>query len=210
VQSVAETVRVFFALEASASDALCAEARNVVTTLRKRCGRVRRRGERTLEARWLREESWHVTLRFLGEVAVGQVGELARQAREALVNVAPFDLRLGCAMTFPPKRPRTLALNIEPHAPLSELAARVEQGVLACGFASEGHDFAPHLTLARIKAGHFRESDAAGVAAAGVVRLRVDEIVLFRSELRPDGAHYTPLERIALQECVAQGGNVHP
>lgn len=65
-------------------------------------------------------------------------------------------------------------------------------------------------TLARIKTGHFRESDAEGIAAAGAARLRVNEIVLLRSELRPDGALYTPLEHIALQERAVQGGNVHP
>lgn len=207
---MAEAVRAFFAVKVGPGTPLCAEAREVVKALRERCERVRRSSKRTLEARWVREESWHLTLRFLGDVAVAQIDDLARQARTALANVASFELRLGCAMTFPPKRPRTLALDVAPHAPLAELAGAVEQSVVACGFKPEGRSLKPHLTLARIKDGHFRESDAEGVAAEGRARLPVDEIVLFRSELRPSGALYTPLELIALQGRAAQGGHVHP
>ena len=34
--------------------------------------------------------------------------------------------------------------------------------------------------------------------------MRVAEVVLFQSELRPDGAHYEPIERLAL------GASDHP
>ena len=207
---MAEAVRAFFAVKVDSDTSVCTEAREVAKALRGRCERLRRSSNRTLEARWVGEESWHLTLRFLGDIAVAQIGDLARQVRTALASVASFELRLGCAMTFPPKRPRTLALEVVPHAPLAGLAGAVEQGVVACGFKPEGRSFKPHLTLARIKDGHFRESDAEGVAAEGKARLPVDEIVLFRSELRPSGAHYTPLERIALQGRAAQGGHVYP
>ena len=81
-------------------------------------------------------------------------------------------------------------------------AEAVEQAVVKEGLEPEKRRFRPHLTLGRAS-GRALPSVTAPVTAVGE-SLVVDEIVLFRSELRRSGAIHTPLERIAF------GGSDHP
>jgi len=157
--------------------------------------------------RFVRPEAVHVTLRFLGEIPREQVGPVAAASRTEVARVAPFAATLGGVHAFPsPRRPRVLALALEPEAPFAALAAAVERSVVATGFAPEPRGFRAHATLARLRPGRRLDpAFAAGPApAAAPVSFPVREVVLFASTLAPDGATYTPLERMSL------GGVDHP
>ncbi|MDX1650152.1 MAG: RNA 2',3'-cyclic phosphodiesterase [Myxococcota bacterium] len=184
-------VRAFFALEpGEAVRAACAEV----------AGRLRRapHGE---GVRWVRPEGYHVTLRFLGNVPTETVPELARAVGEAVADVAPFALAPGAARVFPsPRRPRVVVLELEPQAPLAELARRVEEAVVDAGLPPERRAFRAHLTLGRVRGR--RVPDVTGVAAPASV-LPVDEVVLFRSDLGREGSTYTALERLPLEGSAA-------
>jgi 2'-5' RNA ligase len=106
-----------------------------------------------------------------------------------------------------------VALRLEPAAPLTALAAAVERGVVAAGFPPEQRAFRPHVTLGRARRDRRVRLDAetlrgvtASVTGSGDA-WDVMETVLFRSELQPQGAHYTPLERVPLG---TPGGPLHP
>jgi 2'-5' RNA ligase len=162
-----------------------------------------RAGPDVSAVRWVRPEALHVTLRFLGNVAAGQVEAIARAVGAEVSRIAPFELALGPPKLFPSaRRPRVVALELEPEVPLAELAAAVERGVVAEGFEPEARRFRAHLTLGRIPGGRAPALPAA--ARAQQTRFRVGEAVLFRSDLSPSGSRYTPLERMPL------GGTVHP
>lgn len=146
--------------------------------------------------RWVRPEALHVTLRFLGEIDAPEAGPLARRASQEVAPLRPFALHLGPAELFPSaRRPRVVALGLEPAAPLVELAAAVECAVVAEGFPAEERPFRAHLTLGRVRDRRFPTVAAFAVPAA---ELAVEEVVLFRSELSPAGSRYTPLERVRL------------
>lgn len=148
--------------------------------------------------RWVRAENLHVTLRFLGDVAADRVPVLQESVASQVAPIAPFELALGEAHAFPSaRRPRVIALVVQPPEPLEALAAAVERGVQAAGFAPEPRRFRAHLTLGRVRP---RESvpDVTGPDTRVAETLHVTEAVLFRSELRPSGARYTPLARAAL------------
>lgn len=149
------------------------------------------------EVRWTPPETYHLTLRFLGEIAGEQVAPLAARVAETVADLAPIELRLGALCAFPSaRRPRVVAVAVGPEAPLAALVRRVEAAVLHAGFPGETRDFRPHLTLGRIRdRTHPDLRISAPIAAAP---FRVAEVVLFSSDLRADGAVHTPLERIAL------------
>lgn len=148
------------------------------------------------DARFVRPEGLHVTLRFLGGVDPARVAPLAVRARSELAPLRPFRVRLGPAELFPtPRRPRVVALGVEPEAPLAALAAALERAVVALGFAPEERPFRAHLTLGRVRDRRF--PDVAGLVVPAE-EIAVAEAVLFRSELAPSGARYTALERVAL------------
>ena len=201
-------IRAFFAIELGES------ARRAAAEL----ARWLREGRGGDGVRWVRPEALHVTLRFLGDIDPARAAPLASRARLETAALRPFVLRLGPAELFPtPRRPRVVALGLEPAAPLEELAGAIERAVVAEGFAPEERGFRAHLTLGRVKTTGPRQAKRAarrGRAESGPPQDRrlpsvtsaplpaeefaVEEVVLFRSELSPAGSHYTPLERIPL------------
>jgi 2'-5' RNA ligase len=176
-------LRAFFAipLDATARRAVGA----VVRTLRERPG-----GD---AVRWVRQENLHVTLRFLGEIGADRVEPLLRCAGEQTAALAPFELRVGALQAFPSaRRPRVVALRVEPVAPLEALAAAVERGVVAAGLPAEERRFRAHLTLGRVRP-RGQCPDVTGPDTADADPVPVTQAVLFRSELHQSGARYTPI-----------------
>jgi 2'-5' RNA ligase len=90
-----------------------------------------------------------------------------------------------------------VALTLEPEAPLAELAAAVERGVAAAGFAPESRSFRAHCTLGRTQP-RGRYPDVTAPVTVPDFTLDVTEAVLFRSDLERGGARHTPLERLPL------------
>ena len=162
-----ERVRSFFAV------ALPQEAREAAAQL---AGRLRE-SERGKGVRWVRPEGYHLTLRFLGNVARDAIAELAERVTEEVAPLAPFAVRLGGALVFPsPRNPRVVALAVEPEEPLVSLAERVERGVVAVGLKAERRRFRAHLTLGRVRNRRFPSVD--GEASVDCPAFPVDEIVL--------------------------------
>jgi 2'-5' RNA ligase len=184
-------LRLFFAVELG--DAARARTARIADALRAAAG--------GRDVRWVRAESLHVTLRFLGATDPGRVPDLAREVGAATRGIAPFAMSLGGVGLFPSaRRPRVVALALVPEAPLAALAAAVERGVVAAGFPPEPRAFRAHLTLGRTRE-HGRFALAADVTASVTApdeSWDVMETVLFRSDLAPSGARYTPLARIPL------------
>jgi 2'-5' RNA ligase len=145
--------------------------------------------------RWLEPSSYHLTLRFLGNVAASEIAPLAEHARDALAGSAPFTLTLGAPRGFPaPRHPKVIALPAEPADALAELAARLEKVVVESGLASEERAFRAHLTIGRVRARRFPALEAPPPSTTQTVR----EVVLFRSDLSSAGAQYSPLATLSL------------
>lgn len=150
-------------------------------------------------ARWARPEGLHVTLKFIGEIEAARVEVLSRAAAAAVEGFEPFELAIEEAGTFPPRgAARVLWLGVkDASGGLARLQRRLEEECEAAGFPREPRDFAPHLTLARLRA----PKDAHALAGAyrrltfGPHRFKVSELVVIRSELGPGGSRHTPLSR---------------
>src|ERR1700679_555472 len=100
------------------------------------------------DARWVRPESLHVTLKFIGERPDENVAEI-KQALETIV-ADPFELNFRGYGFFPEARaPRVFWVGIEAGANLNSLAATVDEKLASLDIAKEEHAFNPHLTLAR-------------------------------------------------------------
>jgi len=104
--------------------------------------------------RLTRTHQLHLTLRFLGATPEERL-PLVRE-RLARVAVAPFDLALHGAGTFPPRgsRPTVLWLGVAPLEPLARLKREIDHVLEAPPaplLAEPSSTFRPHLTLARCK-----------------------------------------------------------
>ncbi len=150
-------------------------------------------------ARWLPARNLHLTLRFIGEVDEGTAEDIHTQL--LTVTAAPFTLTLaGLGLFGDRHRAHTLWQGVERSDELARLAAKVETAVVKAGRPPEPRKFAPHITLARIKAaipGRIQEF----IAAAPPHRAEavpVDGFCLFRSTLGHGGPEYDVLERYPL------------
>ena len=155
--------------------------------------------------RWSSPETMHLTLKFLGEVSLASVNGVIEACRKAaLASAGPGpEVVVESMELFPsPRRPRVVAARVAENEALMELQAAVETGLAEAGFAAENRRYRAHVTVGRIKG----RSDTSRLAASlqaicgegPIGGFDADEMVVFQSELRPQGAVHTPLGRIEL------------
>jgi 2'-5' RNA ligase len=150
-------------------------------------------------ASWEQEEKLHITLKFLGEIAMERVEALSGAASRAAQSSQSFILALSGAGAFPPRgNPRILWLGIEDvSGALVHLQSRLEEECATADFAREERPFHPHLTLARIRVpqGARRLAQLHQATVFEPIEFDVTNLVLMRSELGPGGSRYTEISR---------------
>jgi 2'-5' RNA ligase len=102
------------------------------------------------------------------------------------------------------KRPRVLWIGLggEVEA-LRQLNSRIEDELAGLGFARENRGFKAHLTLARFKEGVASRDLLQAFEALGNYTpepFAAKHLVLYKSDLRPQGALYTPLAEVLLDQ----------
>lgn len=94
------------------------------------------------------EESYHVTLAFLGHVPPPILAEIDLALSGILF--APIELELrGIDMFGSFERPRSLHVRVVPSPPLQHLQRKILRAVEVVGWRLERRKFVPHVTLAR-------------------------------------------------------------
>jgi 2'-5' RNA ligase len=167
------------------------------------------------DARWMRPESLHITLKFIGEQTSSQVEAIAKSLRR--VKASRFDLHV-CGYGFFPtaKAPRVFWIGVNPVNELAALAAIIDAATSEAGVPREERAYSPHLTLARGGAGrhagspNMRRGNTAS-AIFGTLQERMAAIkeprfgtmmardfILYQSQLSPAGSKYTRLETFPL------------
>ncbi|MGB9071760.1 MAG: RNA 2',3'-cyclic phosphodiesterase [Terriglobales bacterium] len=166
------------------------------------------------DVRWVRPESLHLTLKFIGEQKPDRVEAIQERLRG--VQGAAVELRFAGYGFFPtPKAPRVFWIGIEAGPRLAELAANIDAAVAELGIPREDRPFSPHLTLARGGSGsgspRRRKGDGpsltfavlekrlAAMSALDFGTMTAREFFLYQSQLSPGGAKYTKLQRFALK-----------
>src|SRR5690349_7367710 len=157
--------------------------------------------------RWVRADTLHVTLRFLGDTPAELVPDVALAVRDAVADAPAFDVRLEGAGAFPPHggKVRTLWLGIaEGDDRLAQLSAAVTTAMVPLGWPAEARPFSPHLTVARTdassKADGLLVSHALEAAAHGwSTTFRAERVVLYRSFLGGGPPRHEPLDTVELR-----------
>ena len=142
-------------------------------------------------ARWVHEDSLHLTLRFLGELD----GAQAADVDEALagLRMTAFDLEVAGVDHFVEGRKvRTLWAGIRSNEQLNRLHDKIEQAVIRAGLPPEKRKFRPHITLARFKSdpGVKLHDYLVQHALFKAPTIHVDKCCLFSSFLSGEGAIY--------------------
>ena len=158
--------------------------------------------------RWLPPANFHLTLKFLGDIDEAKVEPIAAALERDLCPFSCFTINAKGLGVFPDlKRPRILWVGLV-GGELNALASTVEKALVPFGFAAERRAFTPHLTV-----GRWREFNGSSKELGDEIkkwqghdfgRSKVDEVVLFQSVLKPEGAVYHPLKVVKLINKASQ------
>jgi 2'-5' RNA ligase len=167
---------------------------------------VRKLGEVVTGVRWVAPGHAHLTIAFLGDIAIERVAELGRSLGEQLVGIGPFELELAGLGAFPTReRPRVLWVGLRSSDELIQLRKvhdAVHKALVACGLTAADGRFSPHVTLGRVKPRSRLQVgegwDRLGEQSLG--SFRAAEVVLFSSQLTRGGSVYDRLASLRLSE----------
>jgi len=153
--------------------------------------------------RWVKPAGIHLTLKFLGNILPAQVDDIAAAAAQLLRDEPPLTLCAARLGTFPsPRKPRVIWVGLRGEVErLAKIQAGLEKALEPLGFAREGRGFSPHLTIGRVKDRHRLQALIDAMSTLELPEFNsfdADEIILYKSDLRPTGAIYTKLHRMPL------------
>jgi 2'-5' RNA ligase len=158
------------------------------------------------DAPWVRPESLHVTLKFIGEATDARVAEVKNVLKQ--IKAQPFAVKFADVGFFPNHTSgRVFWAGVDGGEALPKLAGSIDQALQKIGIEAEKRAYHPHLTLARAgtKSGAYQvfkqlprginqeEHPQFGTMTA-------QEFFLYKSELSRGGAKYTKLERFPLAQ----------
>jgi len=167
------------------------------------------------DARWVKSETFHITLKFLGEATP----EMAERVKQALAEVrgSRVTIRFEGAGFFPNARSaQVFWVAVNAGDALPQLARQVDEATARLGFSREENAYKPHLTLARAgkaasgnpnqKGSSRTRSTFANLAKKveaipqpSFGTITAQEFFLYESKLSPAGARYTKIARFGLE-----------
>lgn len=209
-----DTLRTFIAIEIPAN--VRASIADHINRLRRECPDV--------GASWTREDNLHLTLKFLGEVAITRVPALSDAAAKAARSIEPFSLLISGCGSFPSHgKPKVLWVGVSSETPadrgpqaasplgadaggfepegrtstLEQLHTAIEDECTDADFERDSRAFHPHLTIARVRKpkGIGRLVETHRTLNFPSHDFVVGEIVVFKSELLRQGSKHTALSR---------------
>jgi RNA 2',3'-cyclic 3'-phosphodiesterase len=153
-----------------------------------------------LDVRWTAVENIHMTVLFLGGVPESGLDFIIKSAAQVCSRHDPFNAAVkGMGVFGPKRRPRVLWAGVS--GEISRMASfkrELLDALAPAGMNLDPRPFKPHLTLGRFRSG----------GPGNLLELfgnlqseqcRLDELVLFKSDLRPKGAVHSVLERMPMK-----------
>ncbi|BEP17748.1 RNA 2',3'-cyclic phosphodiesterase [Pyrofollis japonicus] len=131
------------------------------------------------------DQNLHITIRFLGNIPMGMVDEIARVIESARPRRVVIRLR-GVGAFPSTSNPRVIWVGVSEGADeLTRIYKEIEHGLRRLGFRPEREEFVPHVTLARIKG-----------------RRNIDRVVKLLHELAEEEVGEIVLESVRLKQSI--------
>jgi len=161
--------------------------------------------------KWVDPNGIHLTLKFLGNVAIDRTGEIGRAMEVAAQRMPPFDLKVKDLGVFPNlRRVQVVWVGISGELDkLSQLQKHLDSNLARLGFAPESRALTPHLTLARLRDRvSLEERQGLGQLIANTrfeeaYAFKVNAISLMKSQLTREGAIYSRISSVKLKKTLS-------
>ena len=155
------------------------------------------------DVKWVRPDSMHLTLKFLGEIRDRDAVDICNTAKAVAAGHDAFTFAVSEVGYFGGAGARVLWVGAGLDCPeLLELQQDLEEQLAGIGWPKEGRKFSGHLTLCRVR------NSKAGFELARLTEqykdfdlgiVQCDSLTVYQSELRPEGPLYTSLGHFKLR-----------
>ncbi|MFH1562954.1 MAG: RNA 2',3'-cyclic phosphodiesterase [Nitrospirota bacterium] len=177
------------------------------------------------DVKWVEPQGMHLTLKFLGNILIGQLESICQMVLEATSNFNQFQLSLSSLGAFPnlsgtrQASPKVVWVGVDKgKEECIQLAKRIDNDLRGLpryrlGFPVESKEFFPHLTLGRVKnprggLPRSRNELSKLIAEARLTELKtksfgqmfVSKVEVMGSQLTPKGSIYTTLRELELMK----------
>lgn len=149
----------------------------------------------SIQGHFVTENSLHLSLAFMGELKTNAQLSATQAALElATRNFASISLHPEGLGIFGRPSDATLWMGISPTPALMHLAKNIRTELTIKGLPYDQVQFKPHITLARHA--HLTLQQIKDYPMPDTTR--ATNVTIFRSDLLPNGAQYTPLHSVTL------------
>ncbi len=150
--------------------------------------------------KWVSAENLHLTIKFIGDIPEDKLAQVKMVIKKSLVDKHPFKIGVGGLGMFPNKHnPRVIWLGVTYDQTLRDIHHVLNHSLKSTGIEPDNRDYSPHLTIARIRQ-RAREETRQEIGATlskfkidSLGEIKINEIILYQSELTRNGPIYTPL-----------------
>ncbi len=151
---------------------------------------------------WVNPDGIHLTLFFPGNTEEERIKVAGMVLKQKCTGFGEFSFTLeGTGVFGNSNNPRVIWAGIKNPDKLIELNKLIVEGLKDTGFKIEEYQFRPHITLGRIKSVKNTEELQSAIARyrnTYFQEVRVQEIILFESILKPAGPVYNSIGRFKL------------
>lgn len=157
------------------------------------------------KVKWVEEENFHMTLKFLGGTPPEKVEKIIDAAKKTLQGHTPIHVNMKGLGAFPDTiRPRVYWTGLSKGAEeIARVAKAIDKAMRKLGYKKEKRKFSAHMTLGRVKGRAGFEKLSAQVEKMQDYEggdFTLNEVHLIKSETTQKGPIYTVLERFELKE----------
>ena len=152
-----------------------------------------------LPVRWVKVHNIHLTIVFLGSVDEDAIDAIKEKVQQVVKGFSTIRTRLKGVGAFPNwRRPRVIWVGMNGDIErLSNLRDALQRELEVLGFKPEKRPFRAHLTLGRFKGVIEQDEELKWILDRhhdmNSELYSLNELVLFKSDLKPDGPVYTKM-----------------
>lgn len=153
------------------------------------------------EIRWIRPANLHITLKFLGDQKLKTVDQVIDILHQLKMPEKKIIIHLDQIGVFPDaKRPRIIWVGFEDNALLLNIYDQIETQLATIGIPKEKRPFAPHITIARVKAPLDVDTLRSIEKNSRIETMEepISQLTFYKSTLTSQGSLYEPLTIIHL------------
>ncbi len=153
---------------------------------------------------WVDLANMHITLKFFGDTPGDQQEKIISRLKDASLQIDAFSFGVaGCGTFGPPKSPRVIWLGISGSEGFKKLYHQINKNLQYLGYEPDKKEFAPHLTLGRIKSisqQNLLKQLLRSFKDTHFGHFHVDAFQLYQSILRPEGPEYKVVATFPLKK----------